>query len=68
VQHHCIAATYQGETASAATYAKATVEAGAELAGFWLLRTMISGWSALAAGDVTVPHMPTNWGGRGQRS
>jgi predicted ATPase/class 3 adenylate cyclase/DNA-binding CsgD family transcriptional regulator len=55
VQHLCIAATYQGETASAATYAKATVEAGAELGGFFAgCGQMISGWSAIAAGDVAA--------------
>jgi predicted ATPase/class 3 adenylate cyclase/DNA-binding CsgD family transcriptional regulator len=55
LQHLCIVTAYQGETDSAAAYAKALVEAGAELGGFLAgCGQMVSGWSALAAGDVAA--------------
>jgi predicted ATPase/DNA-binding CsgD family transcriptional regulator len=53
LQYSCLIATYRGETNSAATYADALNEAGAELGGFLAgSGLMVSGWSALAAGEV----------------
>ncbi|MFI5511606.1 LuxR C-terminal-related transcriptional regulator [Mycobacterium sp. NPDC051804] len=53
VQHLCIIATYRGEAAT--DYADALAEAGAELGGFFAgSGTMLSGWTELAAGNVSA--------------
>jgi DNA-binding CsgD family transcriptional regulator len=55
VQHLGIIATYQGDTARAATFATAVVDSGDELGGFFAgCGQMFAGWSALAAGDAAA--------------